>query len=158
MDGSDKRGWVYPSMPRMAFWLLLWLGLGLPVSAQDQTISQMVHTAWTGRAGAPQAINALAQTPDGALWIGTFAGVFSFDGMKFAAFHPEAGSPPLPARTIQFLFVSHSGDLWVFGFPGATSPHTTGTCEGLRSRGGRTSRCPRSRPAGFAGHFVGCSE
>jgi signal transduction histidine kinase/ligand-binding sensor domain-containing protein len=77
----------------------------------------MVHTSWTGRDGAPQGITALAQTPDGILWIGSFGGLFTFDGLKFEAFHPKTGSSALPSGT-QSLFVSKAGDLWVFPLHG----------------------------------------
>src|SRR3974390_1875659 len=100
--------------------LLLWFGLALSVRAQDQTISQMVHTSWTGRDGAPQGITALAQTPDGILWIGSFGGLFTFDGLKFEAFHPRPGSLALPSGT-QSLFVSKAGELWVFPLHGPAS-------------------------------------
>jgi signal transduction histidine kinase/ligand-binding sensor domain-containing protein len=98
--------------------LSLCLSLALPVSAQDQTISQMVHTSWTGRDGAPQGILALAQTPDGILWIGAMGGLFTFDGVNFVAFNPKPGSPPLPTSPIRSFFVSKTGDLWVSPFHG----------------------------------------
>lgn len=98
--------------------LLLSLLFTLHADAQDQTISQMVHTSWTGRDGAPQGIFSLAQTPDGILWINTFAGLFTFDGVKFDMFHAKSGSPPLPGGTFGYLFVSKPGDLWVFPLHG----------------------------------------
>ena len=118
--------------PRVAARLLavefvLCLALGLPVHAQDQTIAQMVHTSWTGKDGAPQYINGLAQTPDGMLWIGSLAGLFSFDGLKFAAFNAKSGSPSLPASTIRSLMVSKQGELWVFFFHGAPACIHEGT-------------------------------
>jgi len=76
----------------------------------------MVHTTWAGRDGAPQGISALAQTPDGVLWIGGLAGLFEFDGIAFEPFRPLPGSPPLSADGIRFLFVSKTGDLWLFFF------------------------------------------
>src|SRR5215469_18048578 len=103
----------------LALQLFFCLALGLPVHAQDQTIAQMVHTSWTAKDGAPQSINGLAQTPDGMLWIGSHAGLFSFDGLKFTAFNPRSGSPLPSASTIRSLMVSKQGDLWVFFFHGA---------------------------------------
>jgi signal transduction histidine kinase/ligand-binding sensor domain-containing protein len=88
------------------------------INAQDQTIAQMVRTSWTGKDGAPQGITALAQTPDGILWIGSIGGLFTFDGVKFDAFSPKARSMPLPDRATRFLFVSKSGELWVSPFHG----------------------------------------
>ena len=98
--------------------LVFYLTFSSPINAQDQRIAQMVRTSWTGKDGAPQSINALAQTPDGTLWIGSSGGLFSFDGLKFTAFEPRPGSPSLAARTIRSLFVTREGDLWVFFFHG----------------------------------------
>jgi len=98
--------------------LLFRLSMALPLCAQEQTISQMVHTTWTGRDGAPQGIFDLAQTPDGILWINSFAGLFTFDGVTFDTFHPKPGSPPLPGGTLGKLFVSKAGDLWLFPLHG----------------------------------------
>jgi ligand-binding sensor domain-containing protein len=100
--------------------VLLMSGLSFvpELCAQDQAISQMVHTSWTGRDGAPQGIIALAQTPDGVLWINGFSGIFTFDGVKFERFHQKPGSPPLPGGTLGHLLVSKAGDLWVFPMHG----------------------------------------
>ena len=73
----------------------------------------MIHTAWTARDGAPQNINALAQTADGTLWLGTRDGLYSFDGLTFSAFQPASGS--LPRRNVQSVFATKNGDLWASG-------------------------------------------
>ena len=86
--------------------------------AQEQTISQMAHTVWTARDGAPPGIRALAQTPDGILWIASLKGLYTFDGLTFASFHPSPGSPDIPPMTLRDLFVAKSGDLWVAGYHG----------------------------------------
>jgi len=98
--------------------LFLGLAVGVQISAQDQTISQMVHMSWSGRDGAPQAINIFAQTPDGMLWMGALGGLYRFDGLTFQNFRPEPNSPPLPMKMVRYLYVSQDGDLWVFGFQG----------------------------------------
>src|SRR5262245_13588416 len=87
--------------------------------AQGQGISKMVHTMWAGRDGAPQGITTLARTPDGVLWIGGSAGLFEFDGIGFEPFRPPPGSPSLSMSGIRFLFVSKTGDLWLFFYHGA---------------------------------------
>jgi signal transduction histidine kinase/ligand-binding sensor domain-containing protein len=109
---------VAKRLVNVSVWLSL-LALTLQLRAQDQTIAQMIHTSWTGRDGAPQGIIALAQTPDGILWIGGMSGLFTFDGVNFAPFNPNPGSPSLPISPIRFLFVSKSGELWVSPFHGA---------------------------------------
>jgi ligand-binding sensor domain-containing protein/two-component sensor histidine kinase len=102
----------------IAVLLLLWLFCALPASAQDQTIPQMIHTIWTSREGAPSGIRALAQTPDGILWIASLKGLYTFDGLSFRPFQPNPGSPDLPSVTLRSLFVSKSGDVWVAGYHG----------------------------------------
>jgi len=118
MDGCDNRRRVRIPKCLISLLLLLWPGLALPVCAQDQTISQMIHTSWTGRDGAPPGIRALAQTADGILWIASLKGLYTFDGLSFAPFRPHPGSPDLPATTLKLMFVSKSGDLWVAGYHG----------------------------------------
>lgn len=105
---------------RRVYWLLSFLsavhvGVGYPVFAQGQTLSQMRHTSWTGRDGAPQDVTALAQTPDGTLWIGSTGGLFSFDGVTFTPFRPSKGEPPLPSSVVNGLIATKSGELWVVG-------------------------------------------
>src|SRR5689334_2769980 len=47
-----------------------------------QALDQMHHTAWTAKDGLVGLPNALAQTRDGFLWIGTSDGLFRFDGLR----------------------------------------------------------------------------
>jgi signal transduction histidine kinase/ligand-binding sensor domain-containing protein len=111
--GRNHRGSACISKSSIVVPLLVCLFLATSVCAQDQTISQMVHTSWTGADGAPQAIRALAQTPDGLLWIGTIAGLYSFDGVSFSPFKPQPSERSFPNIAIYSLYVSKMGDLWV---------------------------------------------
>jgi signal transduction histidine kinase/ligand-binding sensor domain-containing protein len=106
---------VLAELRRPFIFITLYVVLIGSAFGQQQHLSQMVHTAWTGRNGAPQDINALAETPDGTLWIGSTGGLFSFDGLRFTAFVPVAGDPPFPSNSIRSLFVSKQGDLWIEG-------------------------------------------
>jgi signal transduction histidine kinase len=118
MHGGTKRR---PNRTRnrwITVLLLLWLFRASHVSAQEQTISQMIHTIWTSRDGAPSGIRALAQTPDGILWIASLKGLYTFDGLSFRPFEPNPGSPDIPSITLRSLFVSKSGDVWVAGYHG----------------------------------------
>ena len=115
MDGSKRQ----VNLLLNSLLSVLLVSLAPSIWAQDQTISQMVHTVWTGRDGAPPGIRSLAQTPDGILWIASLKGLYSFDGLSFAAFEPAPGSASVPARTLRLLFVSKTGDLWVAGYHGA---------------------------------------
>jgi ligand-binding sensor domain-containing protein len=58
---------------------------------RDLALSQLQHSAWTSREGEPSEIHALAQTPDGYLWLGAASGLFRFDGLRFERYVPEQG-------------------------------------------------------------------
>jgi len=96
---------VLAELRPFSIFITLFVVLIADAFGQQQHLSQMVHTAWTGRNGAPQDINALAETPDGTLWIGSTGGLFSFDGLRFTAFVPVAGDPSFPSNSIRSLFV-----------------------------------------------------
>jgi ligand-binding sensor domain-containing protein len=42
--------------------------------------------------GAPNAIRAIAQTPDGTIWLGTTNGLYRYDGVRFERMPPQAPS------------------------------------------------------------------
>ncbi len=86
----------------------------LCASASDATTphSQRV-TVWTIADGLPQGtINALAQTPDGALWIATFGGLLRFDGIEFRTYDLDALAG-LPTNRVTGLAVDGKDGLWV---------------------------------------------
>jgi signal transduction histidine kinase/ligand-binding sensor domain-containing protein len=115
--GNQSRSHFVPATSAFVT-LSMCLTVASAARAQGERIAQMVHTSWSGRDGAPQGITAMAQTPDGVLWIGGYGGLFQFDGVAFEPFRPPTGSPSLAASTIRFLFVSKTGDLWLFPFHG----------------------------------------
>jgi signal transduction histidine kinase/ligand-binding sensor domain-containing protein len=77
----------------------------------QRSISDFVHTGWTAKDGAPTAIQALAQTKDGLLWLGTAAGLYQFDGVTFERYDPPSWAR-LPAH-VSCLLALPNGDLWV---------------------------------------------
>lgn len=90
--------------------------------AQDTvpTLSQLYHTAWTMREGAPGGVEALAQTSDGFLWLGAGTGLFRFDGVRFEAFEPPPGQL-MPSVNVSTLFATRDSGLWVgYRFGGAS--------------------------------------
>jgi signal transduction histidine kinase/ligand-binding sensor domain-containing protein len=81
-------------------------------------ISQYAHTAWTVRDGFSLGnIYAMAQTPDGYLWLGTEFGLFRFDGVRSIPWQPPAGQQ-LPDKNINALLVTRDGTLWIGTFAG----------------------------------------
>ena len=68
---------------------------------------------WEMEDGLPHnSANAMAQTADGYLWIGTFNGLVRFDGVAFKVFN-LANTPQLPSEAIVNLHVDRKDRLWV---------------------------------------------
>jgi len=79
----------------------------------NRPLFQYVRENWNTEAKFPGgAVNAIAQTHDGYLWIGTDKGLFRFDGFNFVriAFASTAGASDVP---ILGLLTDASGTLWV---------------------------------------------
>jgi ligand-binding sensor domain-containing protein len=83
-------------------------------------ISQYAHTAWRIQdgvfSGSP---NAISQTTDGYLWIGTQAGLVRFDGARFVPWTPPDGQH-LPSSNVTSLLGARDGSLWI-GMEGGLS-------------------------------------
>jgi len=77
-----------------------------------RSLSQLYHTAWTARDGAPVDVYGLAQTPDGYLWVGGSAGLFRFDGVRFVPYQPLAAKAKAVVN-VNRLLATREGQLWV---------------------------------------------
>jgi ligand-binding sensor domain-containing protein/two-component sensor histidine kinase len=76
-------------------------------------LSQYAHTSWKIRDGHFKGlITAIAQPPDGYLWVGTELGVVRFDGVRFVPWQPPPGQP-LPSNNIRGLLSARDGTLWI---------------------------------------------
>lgn len=74
--------------------------------------TQYTRTFWTQAQGLPQdTIRAIAQTPDGYLWLGTREGLARFDGSDFLTFSKSDGA--LPNNTVTTLATGRGGTLWI---------------------------------------------
>lgn len=72
-----------------------------------------VHTVWGTNDGLPQtSVNAILQTTDGYLWLGTGGGLVRFDGLTFTVFN-TANTPALTSNRILSLYEDHEGTLWI---------------------------------------------
>jgi ligand-binding sensor domain-containing protein/signal transduction histidine kinase len=75
----------------------------------DRDLSQYTCRNWSRQNGLPgNGVNAIAQTIDGYLWLGTSAGLVRFDGIDF-----ELQSSKLRTPTVTALAASKRGGLWL---------------------------------------------
>ncbi len=92
------------------------LSVHFPLAARStptHVVGQYIATRWNSRDSFPGgAINAIAQTPDGYLWIGAESGLVRFDGISFRLFEHD-NTPSLPAGHVLGLVVDSEGMLWV---------------------------------------------
>ena len=93
--------------------LLAICSVSISSQAQEQRLSQYVHRAWLMRdgffSGSP---NAITQTTDGYIWIGTASGLFRFDGSRFEPWSSPDGKQ-LPSNEIYQLLGARDGSLWI---------------------------------------------
>src|SRR5262245_34184167 len=86
-----------------------------PASALDPNvrIKQYRHTAWRVQDGAfESAPNAITQTTDGYIWIGTDSGLVRFDGVRFQPWTPPPDNSLSGAAVVSLLSAS-DGTLWI---------------------------------------------
>lgn len=77
-----------------------------------------VAKQWQTGDGLPQnSVNAMTQTDDGYLWLGTFNGLVRFDGIRFTTY-TSANTPELAADNIVCLQNGPDGSLWIVPSPG----------------------------------------
>jgi signal transduction histidine kinase/ligand-binding sensor domain-containing protein len=69
--------------------------------------------SWTTEDGLPNnTVHAIAQTPDGYLWLGMPSGLARFDGIRFEDFSPTNYIAP-PNRGALAMLISREGSLWM---------------------------------------------
>jgi ligand-binding sensor domain-containing protein/signal transduction histidine kinase len=97
----------------VASWLVCGF-VALPCFALDptKTVFQYDRRTWNYQNGLPvNGVDALAQTSDGYLWLGTSRGLVSFDGHEFKLIG-MAPSPQLRSSFVQALAPAAAGGLW----------------------------------------------
>jgi signal transduction histidine kinase/ligand-binding sensor domain-containing protein len=106
-------------------------------------VAQYAHTSWKISDGFVRSgINAIAQTPDGYLWLGTDAGLVRFDGIKAVPWQSPRNAS-LPSEQISSLLVARDGTLWI------------GTTRGIASwKEGRLTRHQGPNEAYSAGRLL----
>ncbi len=116
----QARAWVWGKSPKAsaATWLTacLLVALGfIELHARQTLQSDPDYTinVWDTEDGLPQnSVTSIVQTKDGYLWMGTFAGLVRFDGVRFTVFDTQ-NTPELPNNSVIRLFVDSHDTLWI---------------------------------------------
>jgi len=86
---------------------------GTPSSERSLSPADYIRTDFAVENGLPNnVVNAIAETANGLLWVGTDSGLASFDGREFSPIDLETAGTP-PQGGIHALLESTKGDLWV---------------------------------------------
>ena len=102
-----------------------------PASATNQAL---VLASWRATDGLPQdSVQAIAQTPDGYLWVGTKGGLARFDGVRFTTFGLADG---LKGLDVVSLVEDGEGGLWIGTFGGGLSRWHAGSISTLTTADG----------------------
>src|ERR1043165_755348 len=104
-----------PVMTRFIWGCLLVTLFTAPGLALDpnRALGDYGHQVWLSENGLPQnTVQAITQTHDGYIWIGTQEGLASFDGVKFDIFDKQ-NTPQLKSNDIRALFEDDSETLWI---------------------------------------------
>ena len=103
--------WIF----RSAFlaWVLFEPASVARTEDRGEAIPKFVSRTWRTQDGLPESrIRALAQTPDGYLWIGTQGGLARFDGVRFVSYS-RFNTPSMTDDNIRALSVGRDGSLWI---------------------------------------------
>jgi signal transduction histidine kinase/ligand-binding sensor domain-containing protein len=103
--------------------IVLVVGCGWQCATAETAVpgdQRIIHESWTFKEGAPEAVWALAQTAGDYLWLGTAAGLYRFDGIRFELFRSPFGDQLL-TNNIAWLFAPPTGGLWVGNVTGGVS-------------------------------------
>jgi signal transduction histidine kinase/ligand-binding sensor domain-containing protein len=125
----------FPAVHRRIFPLLVvrllfaWAAMGWMLRAVPEAVAAPTNylvDAWDTENGLPgSTVTAIAQTPDGYLWVGTYAGLARFDGVRFVTKDP-ANTPELSQARVQGLFLDANGTLWINTFRGGLTSYRNG--------------------------------
>src|SRR5262249_1839934 len=123
-DASGREAAMRPDAPRRrrrriaaAAARLVLAALGAPsLLAQGldtaKALTQYNLDVWTTADELPQnSVNAVVQTRDGYLWLGTYGGLARFDGVRFSVFD-SANTPAFRTNGVQALLEGRRGTLW----------------------------------------------
>lgn len=89
-----------------------------PQPNTPRMLRQYVHNVWQRNNGLPQdSVNAVLQTRDGYLWLGTQEGLARFDGVRFTPFN-KSNTPAFTHNDVSGLAEGPDGTLWIGTYGG----------------------------------------
>jgi ligand-binding sensor domain-containing protein len=101
-----------------------------------KAVTQYSLAAWQTEEGLPHnRVQAVAQTPDGYLWLATQEGLARFDGVRFTVFDRRSTSA-MTANDVETIYVSRDGSLWVGIYGGTLLRYQSGRFRSYSSREG----------------------
>ena len=100
-------------------------GLAITATSRLRPADYLIDL-WGTEDGLPgSSVAAIAQTPDGYLWVGTYDGLARFDGVRFVTYDP-GNTPALSHARIQGLYVDAGGTLWINTYRGGLTSYRDG--------------------------------
>src|SRR5580658_4543865 len=118
-----------------AFVLLLMLATAPMVGANREYARRI----WRTQDGLPEnQIQAISQTPDGYLWIGTAGGLVRFDGRRFTVYN-RANTQEFVNDSVRSLSCARDGSLWIGTDGGGLMRFQNGTFRSYGDRQGLTN-------------------
>ena len=144
---------LHPLARSFAFLILAaWLVTGALAAAALEPSTPLANYArqsWVMENGLPQnTVQALVQTKDGFIWLGTEVGLVRFDGSSFAVFDKNS-SPALPGNDIRCLLAASDGSLWI-GTGDGLARWKGGAVHVFKTPNGMPDRLPSNDIAGLA--------
>lgn len=107
-------------------------------SQQSEELQLFTHRSWHIQDGLPdEVIQALAQTPDHYLWLGTSKGLLRFDGQNFTQFDGRDNAL-LRAQDILCLLAARDGSLWIGTDGGGLLHYANGRIRAYKASEGLT--------------------
>lgn len=108
-----------------------------------RAFTQYSHSVWQTENGLPQnSIQAMVQTRDGYLWLGTQEGLARFDGIRFKVFD-KGNTEGLKNNNVRALLEDQEGSLWV-GTEGGLSRMKDGQLTSYTTKDGLSNDIVRS--------------
>jgi signal transduction histidine kinase/ligand-binding sensor domain-containing protein len=131
-----------------SFWLsLMWIFAALTSVAEKRSSNDVsaelgfqngqrtyVIDSWQMGDGLPgQTVNAVVESPDGYLWVGTDSGLARLDGSRFRSYTRE-NTPAIADDNIRHLLVAHDGSIWIGTDGGGVVEYNKGSFQNYISK------------------------